>query len=87
MQFKAMVESNSLYEWSSEVALGLSSKFCNWVVEEEPQAEDDITVVGDQRSILGFSHINPKQSLVLDNQNNKLISSHNSGNFNPQNTL
>lgn len=46
MQFKAMVESNNLFEWSSEVALGLSSKFCNWVVEEEPQAEDDVTTIG-----------------------------------------
>ncbi len=34
-QFKEMVESQTLFEWSSEVAISLSMRFCSWVVAED----------------------------------------------------
>jgi len=34
MQFRNMVEGQALYEWSPEVALSLSTRFCSWVVAE-----------------------------------------------------
>jgi len=33
-QFRNMVEGQSLFEWSPEVALALSTRFCSWVVAE-----------------------------------------------------
>jgi hypothetical protein len=45
IQFRSMVESHALFEWSSEVALSLSTRFCSWVVVEDA-AEDDATVDG-----------------------------------------
>ena len=30
-----MVEGQALYEWSPEVAIALSTRFCSWVVAEE----------------------------------------------------
>ena len=73
MQFKAMVESNSLFEWSSEVALSLSSKFCNWVVEEEPFAEDDTTTIADRQK-LSIVQVDQRNSFF----NNSIISHNNS---------
>lgn len=40
VQFRNMVEGQALFEWSSEVALALSMRFCSWVVAEDA-AEDD----------------------------------------------
>ena len=40
IEFRNMVEGHALFEWSSEVALALSTKFCSWVV-----AEDDMESV------------------------------------------
>jgi hypothetical protein len=41
-----MVEGQALFEWSSEVALSLSMRFCSWVVTEDAAGEDDATVDG-----------------------------------------
>lgn len=30
-----MVESQTLYEWSTDVAISLSMRFCSWVVAED----------------------------------------------------
>ena len=39
-----MVEGQALYEWSPEVALALSTRFCSWVVaEEDAEHHDDHT--------------------------------------------
>lgn len=35
IQFRDMVESNSLYEWSNEVAIALSTRFCSQVIAED----------------------------------------------------
>ena len=43
MQFRNMVEGQSLYEWSPEVCLAMSTRFCSWIVPEteaEHQNED-----------------------------------------------
>ncbi len=39
VQFRNMVEEQALFEWSPEVALALSVRFCEWVVPED--AEED----------------------------------------------
>ena len=38
-----MVEGQSLYEWSPEVALALSTRFCSWVVAETNEEHADET--------------------------------------------
>ena len=55
-QFRNMVESQTLFEWSSEVALSFSTRFCSWVVQEDA-AEDELTV--DDRSQQHQSAIQP----------------------------
>lgn len=57
VQFRNMVEGHSLFEWSPEVALELSQRFCSWVVAEEDaeqnceDTEDEaLTVVSRSRS-------------------------------------
>lgn len=35
MQFREMVESQALFEWSCETAIALSMRFCSWVVQED----------------------------------------------------
>lgn len=52
-QFRNMVEGQALFEWSSEVALSLSMRFCSWVVQEDA-AEDDVTVDGKSQRHLSF---------------------------------
>lgn len=32
VQFREMVETQALFEWSSEMAIALSMRFCSWVV-------------------------------------------------------
>jgi hypothetical protein len=44
MQFRNMVEGQALFEWSAEVAVALGIRFCSWVVAEEVDNEDIITV-------------------------------------------
>ncbi len=51
MQFRNMVEGQALYEWSPEVALALSTRFCSWVVAEE-DAEYNADETEDSKSIL-----------------------------------
>ena len=54
-QFRNMVEGQALYEWSPEVALSLSTRFCSWVVAET-DAEHNVEDSLDSRSnILGGS--------------------------------
>ena len=35
-----MVENNTLIEWSPEICLALSSRFCSWIVQEEDENFD-----------------------------------------------
>jgi hypothetical protein len=44
IQFRNMVEGQALFEWSSEVAVALGVRFCSWVVAEEVDNEDMVTV-------------------------------------------
>ena len=44
MQFRNMVEGQALFEWSPEVAVALGVRFCSWVVAEEVDNEDAVTV-------------------------------------------
>lgn len=53
-QFRNMVEGQALFEWSSEVALSLSMRFCSWVVQEDAAGEDDVTVDGKSQRHLSF---------------------------------
>lgn len=39
-----MVEGQALFEWSPEVAVALGVRFCSWVVAEEVDNEDMVTV-------------------------------------------
>lgn len=39
-----MVEGQALFEWSPEVAVALGVRFCSWVVAEEVENEDMVTV-------------------------------------------
>jgi len=45
-----MVEGQALYEWSPEVALSLSTRFCSWVVAETDAEHNDETE--ESRSLL-----------------------------------
>ena len=36
-----MVENNTLIEWSPEICLALSSRFCSWIVQEEDENFDE----------------------------------------------
>lgn len=38
--FRKMVESKSLFEWNSEVALDVFMRQCEWVVREDQEEED-----------------------------------------------
>ena len=40
MQYRNMVESKTLFEWSPEVALALSTRFCSWVVAETNEEDN-----------------------------------------------
>ena len=43
VQFRNMVEGQALYEWSPEVCLALSARYCSWIVAEtdaEHQLDD-----------------------------------------------
>ena len=53
-QFRNMVEGQALFEWSSEVALSLSMRFCSWVVQEDAAGEDNATVDGKSQRHLSF---------------------------------
>ena len=50
-QFRNMVEGQALYEWSPEVALSLSTRFCSWVVAET-DAEHNVEDSVESRSLL-----------------------------------
>lgn len=50
IQFRNMVEGQALYEWSPEVALALSTRFCSWVVAEDDAEHVDETE--DSKSLL-----------------------------------
>ena len=50
IQFRNMVEGQALYEWSPEVALALSTRFCSWVVAEE-DAEHNLEETEENRSV------------------------------------
>lgn len=32
IQFREMVETQTLFEWSSEIGLALSMRFCSWII-------------------------------------------------------
>lgn len=49
MQFREMVESSTLFEWSSQVALAMSIKFCSMVIAEDDD-EDNCTVIANSRN-------------------------------------
>ena len=51
MQFRNMVESKTLVEWSPEAALALSTRFCSWVVAETNE-EDNMSELDESRSML-----------------------------------
>ena len=36
-----MVEASALFEWSTEVCLALSTRFCSWVVPETDSEHDE----------------------------------------------
>lgn len=57
VQFRTMVENHTLIEWSPEICLALSSRFCSWIVQEEDEnfdeTEDGRSVVrGSMNSVL-----------------------------------
>lgn len=61
------MENHALIEWSPEVGLALSSRFCSWVVQED-DAENLIEETEDGRSVLrGRSSFNSMQ-LMLDDR-------------------
>lgn len=41
VQFRSMVENHTLIEWSPEICLALSSRFCSWIVQEEDENFDE----------------------------------------------
>lgn len=45
MQFRDMVESQTLFEWSSQTGLAMSIKFCSMVIAEDRE-EDNCTEMG-----------------------------------------
>ena len=45
-----MVEGHALFEWSSEVALALSTRFCSWVVQEDDM-ESVVTDLNDNGDV------------------------------------
>lgn len=47
-QFREMVMSQSLFEWSSETAIALSMRFCSWVVQEDAHGEDEQSEANDE---------------------------------------
>ena len=51
IQFRNMVEGQALFEWSPEVALALSTRFCSWVVAEE-DAEHNLEESEESKSLL-----------------------------------
>ena len=50
-----MVEGKALYEWSPEVAIALSTRFCSWVVAEE-DAEHNLEETEESKSVLLQGH-------------------------------
>ena len=38
-QFREMVETQSLYEWSAEVSIQLSMRFCSQIIQEDDQED------------------------------------------------
>lgn len=49
-QFKEMVESSTLFEWSTEVAIALSMRFCSWVVAEDDNEDIESIAAGNSPS-------------------------------------
>lgn len=70
-QFRNMVEGQALYEWSPEVALSLSTRFCSWVVAET-DAEHNVEETEESKSLL---LVGPKRnrldSVVTSSGNNQ----------------
>ena len=44
-QFKSMIEEKALFEWSTDVALGIAQKFCSWIVPEDRDEDNCDTVI------------------------------------------
>lgn len=54
LQYREMVESQTLFEWSSEVALSLSIRFCSMVIAEDEEEDDsNDSVIGKSRRLEG----------------------------------
>ena len=69
-----MVEGQSLFEWSPEVAVALGVLFCSWVVKEEVENEDAVTVhepVDDDEGYRSSSMIN-KDFCQYEHENSQL---------------
>ena len=45
-----MVESSTLFEWSTEVAIALSMRFCSWVVAEDDNEDIESIAAGNSPS-------------------------------------
>lgn len=62
-----MVEDQALFEWSTELALALSLRFCSWVVPEDAN-EDLESVIGDEVVLSKSESIiaNLKKSMMMN---------------------
>lgn len=49
-QFRKMVESKALFEWSPEIALALGQTLCNWFVIEELEELEDSVIIPTHKS-------------------------------------
>lgn len=71
MQFRNMVEGQALYEWSPEVALSLSTRFCSWVVAET-DAEHNVEETEESRSLILGHKRNRLDSMKHERGNSQL---------------
>ena len=71
-QFRNMVEGQALYEWSPEVALSLSTRFCSWVVAETAE-EHNVEETEDSKSnLLGGGSGNKRKRMSSVQSNRRL---------------
>ena len=69
VQFRNMVEGQALYEWSPEVAIALSTRFCSWVVAEE-DAENNDDHTEDSKALI-HSHQRKERPSFIINRNDR----------------
>ena len=74
MQFRNMVEGQALYEWSPEVCLALSTRFCSWVVAETEAEHDQEDTSESKSQIRNASRFDSMRLQMGESRNNSHIS-------------